>query len=74
MALSLTSELMSLSRGKSFSKAEASRTAYFPLVITEMLVVHVCSVQLILLITLYYGVWAWTLELICLYVSLVPML
>ena len=37
IALSLTSELISLSRGTNFSRAEASKTAYFPLVITAML-------------------------------------
>ena len=37
IALSLTSELISLSRGTNFSKAEDSRTAYFPFVITAIL-------------------------------------
>ena len=37
IALSLTSELRSLSKGISFSIADASRTAYLPLVITAIL-------------------------------------
>ena len=37
IALSLTSELISLSSGTNLSRAEASRTAYLPFVITAIL-------------------------------------